>query len=81
MPSKKVWSADLRVHATVYVRAKSRKKATEKIQQTLGDCLEAGIGADICDLDFAHPNLPEISFSPAMTIDDEQEFVVYKDNG
>ena len=76
MSKGKVYSADLRVYATVYVRASSEREARKMIRQKLGDSLEAGGSDDICGLPYAHPELPDVSFSPMMTIVPRQRFTV-----
>lgn len=78
MLSNKVWSADLELYATVYVRARSRKKAVEKIMAMLGDSIEVGESDDVSALNFDDKDLPVISLSPSMTITSKQEFQVRK---
>lgn len=65
----KVFALDLKVSATVYVKAKTKEQAI----QALKDELPQNGWAEIADFEssaasFQSPELPEISISPAMTI-------------
>ncbi len=66
-PKLKVFSQDIRIVGTVYVKAENRKEAKKKIKDLTGDGLEVS-GALISGLQFDDENLPEISLSPAMTL-------------
>lgn len=67
-----IYSIDIRITATAYIRASSEAHARTLANGLTGDCLEvAGVGQSevaISGLPFDHPELPDVSLSPAMTI-------------
>jgi hypothetical protein len=76
--TRNIWSVDLRVWATAYVQADTREEAEALIRsELLGSGLEVkavyGCDVEISGLPFDHPDMPEVSISPAMSIDDNQE--------
>lgn len=68
----KVYSVDIRVTATAYIKADSRIEALSKAKGLHGDCLNVKnpteSEVDISALRFDNPDLPDISLSPVMTI-------------
>lgn len=66
-----IYRVDVRVYASAYIRAKSKREAL-KIARGLkdhGPMIEDGGGdVPITDLEFADPELPPVSLSPCMTI-------------
>jgi hypothetical protein len=72
----KVYSADVLIYATVYIRADSPEEAKELYSKEFrGQALELLTDDyQISNRQFDDPNLPDISLSPAMTIcEDELE--------
>lgn len=66
-----LYSFDIRLVATVYVKAKNRNEALRKARALHLGSIEIGSAVGdvpISELKFDDPNLPEISLSPAMTI-------------
>jgi hypothetical protein len=67
-----VYSADILIHATVYVKAKDAAEATMIIAGLEGTCLTLSEQDDeelpISGLDYDNPDLPDVSLSPAMTV-------------
>lgn len=70
-----VYSADLELTATIYVVANGPEDAKRLIQARIADG-SIDTDTDVCGLDFDHPQLPKVSFSPAMTLTSKQEFGV-----
>lgn len=68
----KVYSVDVPIIATLYVKAESREAAVEKAAKVKGLCLEVRQDetqeVPISGRKYDDPKLPETSFSPAMTI-------------
>jgi hypothetical protein len=69
----KVFSIDVRMVATAYIRAETHEAAVELVQRQLHETgldLEVGYMNDvpISGLQYHDPELPEVSLSPAMTI-------------
>lgn len=63
-----IYSIDLKVAATAYVRANSKEEAIKALKDEIGKH-----GTDIIDFEtserkFDDPELPDISLSPAMTV-------------
>ena len=67
-----LYSIDVRVTATAYIKAGSRAEALAKAKGLHGDCLNAGdptqSEVDISGRKFDDPDLPEVSLSPVMTV-------------
>lgn len=67
----KLYSIDVRLYATAYIKAKSAAQA-RTIAEGLKDCSPTIFGhtgdVPICGLPFNHPDMPMVSLSPAMTI-------------
>lgn len=67
-----VYSIDIRVAATVYIKAGTRAEALAKAKGLHGDCLnlEDGTQSDveISGRRYDDPDLPEVSLSPVMTL-------------
>lgn len=66
-----VYSIDVRIYGTLYVKAESKEAALELAKQTKNSCLELPPG-EWCDLLISDerldsPSLPEVSLSPMMT--------------
>ena len=62
-----IYQIDLKVAATAYIRANSKEEAIQALKD------EIGRGCDYADLEISglrlsHPELPDISLSPAMTV-------------
>lgn len=76
MTTRTIWSVDLRLWATAYVQADTREEAEALIRaQLLGSGLEVAEqphAPAISGAEFDDPDLPGVSLSPAMTIDQEQ---------
>lgn len=68
MATRKVYSADVKVWATLYVVASSAKEARRMMRERLGDDIQAE-GDDTFGGEFSDPDMPDVSLSPAMTID------------
>lgn len=66
-PKLRVFSQDIRIVGTVYVKAISAAEARKKVKELQGDGIEV-VGAMISGLQFDDENLPDISLSPAMTL-------------
>lgn len=63
-----IYSIDLKVAATAYIRANSKEEAIQAIKDEIGK-----YGTDLIDFEtserkFDDPELPDISLSPAMTV-------------
>lgn len=67
----KVYSIDVHVAATAYVKARTAQEAWEKVR-ALQDCsptiLDHDGDVEVSGRMFSDPDLPEVSLSPAMTI-------------
>lgn len=63
----KVYSIDLVVAATAYIKAENEEEAIAKIREFADGELMVE-GTMISDAQFRSPNLPDVSLSPAMTI-------------
>jgi hypothetical protein len=66
-----LYSIEMRVVATAYIKANNATEAMAKAKMLHGDGLEvadAGSEVAICGMRYSDPNLPEVSLSPAMTI-------------
>lgn len=64
---KNVYSIDLKVAATAYVRANSKEEAIEALKAEIGDwCAHADLETSDDWLD--SEDLPAVSLSPAMTV-------------
>jgi len=64
----RLYRIDLRVCATAYVKARSKKEALKKVADQKMDELVVGEDDRISGRKFDDPSLPDISVSPAMTI-------------
>lgn len=68
----KVYSCDIRIAGTVYVRAKTLKQAKELIAAIYGNALHVSEGeyedVIISGARLDDPELPEISLSPCFTV-------------
>lgn len=69
MAKRKVYSADVKVWATLYVIAGSAREARRLMREQFGDSIEAGESGDFSGSEFDSPKLPDISFSTSMTVD------------
>ena len=67
MPKRKVYSADVKVWATLYVVASSAKEARRMMREQIGGYLGAE-GEQFFGDGFDSPDMPDVSFSPAMTV-------------
>lgn len=68
---KRLYQIEALVAATLYIKADTLEEAIAKAATVKGDALEvqdAGGEVPVSDLMFDDPELPEISFSPAMTV-------------
>jgi hypothetical protein len=66
-----VYSIEMKLCATLYVVATTPAEARAKAKTVVGlspDVLDSGGDVPLSDLTYTDPDLPEISFSPAMTI-------------
>lgn len=67
-----VYSIDIRVAATAYIKASSRAEAIAKARGLHGDCLNvedpAQSDVEISARRYDDPDLPEVSLSPVMTL-------------
>jgi hypothetical protein len=63
-----LYSIDIKVVATAYVKANSEEEAREKAKGLHMDGLEVSGDPLISERRYDDPELPEISLSPAMTI-------------
>lgn len=74
MPHRKLWRIDVAIVGTAYVRARTRTEAVYKATEHLHDtALEVSGSTDdseveISGLHLSHPDLPEVSLSPAFTV-------------
>jgi hypothetical protein len=72
-----IYRIEATLHATAYVRADSPEEALAIAKQQIGDFVEAADdGETFTCKDYSDPDLPDFSFSPAMTIggfDEEAE--------
>jgi hypothetical protein len=68
-----VYSIDVNVHATLYVRADNPAEAMQLIRglesQEIMEIPTGDFGMEVSGLRFDDPNLPKISLSPAMTVE------------
>lgn len=66
----KLWSIDVRVYATAYIKAETEEEALKIAKGLKDDCLSAEDGGDVefSGLALDNPNLPDVSISPVMTI-------------
>lgn len=62
-----IYSIDLKVAATAYVRANSKQEAIDALRDEIGNFCDLD-DFEISDLAFNNPELPDISLSPAMTV-------------
>lgn len=76
MTTRKVFSATVRVYATMYAIADSAEEAQAMFAERVGDGLQVGESEDVSGLSYNSPDLPELSFSPMMTIDADQQVLV-----
>jgi hypothetical protein len=71
--SREPFQFDVKIYGTVYVRAATEAEARERARKLKGDLLELepGLAGDveISGKQFDDPELPDVSLSPAMTID------------
>lgn len=76
----KLYSIDVRIYGTAYIKAESAEKALEiakKMKHQALEVTDAGESdIEISGLRFDNPNLPDVSLSPAMSIHgpDEDDF-------
>lgn len=64
-----LYSVELRLAATAYVKAESPEEALERAKTLIGDPLELESDDEtISGRKYDDPELPEVSLSPAMTI-------------
>lgn len=69
----KVYSVDVMICATAYIKARSPADAMKKLARRKMAALEvadagAGMTVQISDLQYSDPTLPNFSLSPAMTL-------------
>lgn len=68
----RLYSIDVKVYATAYIKADNEKAALEIARYLKNDTFECGNPLDsevpVVGLDFDDPDLPEVSLSPVMTI-------------
>jgi hypothetical protein len=67
----KIYSVDIPVWASVYIKAENEEEAKQKLLTVAGLCINEHDGeseVEVSNLRFDDPDLPEISLSPAMTI-------------
>lgn len=84
----KIWGVNVEITGTLYVKAEAAEEANEKVREKLSGCsLEVPENAE-CDIPisgvaFSDPSFPEVSLSPAMTVqglDREDSFgLMYSD--
>ena len=72
MTTRRIYSSDIKVFATLYVVADSEKEARRKMKKWLGSTLEVGTNENVCGMMFSNPELPDEHVSPTMTIADRQ---------
>lgn len=67
-----VYQTDIRVTATVYIRARDKVHAEALVAGLYGDCAHVSAKVEseveISGLPYDHPDLPEVSLSPVMTL-------------
>lgn len=63
-----VYSMDIRIVGTAYVKAENEREARRKVRELRLSGLEVGGDEMISGRPYDHPDLPEVSLSPAMTI-------------
>lgn len=66
-----VYSVELLICATAYVKANSKEEAMRKVRKLAGQSPrieDSGGDVPISGFQYADPRLPEVSLSPAMTI-------------
>lgn len=72
----KLFSIGLTVYATAYIRAENAEEARDKARQLRNLSIEVPPGKRgdvmISGLPFDHPDLPDLSVSPAMTTGEEE---------
>lgn len=76
MTTRRIYSADVRVWATLYVIAKNEKEARRMMREQLGCFIEAGRTDDFDGRAFDDPDLPDVHFSPSMTVEPRQRLNV-----
>lgn len=64
----KLYSVDIKIIGTAYIKAGSAKQAREMARNLKMEGLEVSGDPLISGLEYSHPDLPEISLSPAMTL-------------
>lgn len=64
----KLFSIDLKVAATAYVRAENKEQAIAALKAELARSGTDLVEFEISGLSFDNPELPTISLSPAMTV-------------
>ncbi len=68
----KLFSIDVRLYATAYIKAETEAAALEIAKGLSGSCLEMHEDMDaelpISGKDFESEDLPDVSLSPAMTV-------------
>lgn len=65
-----LYTVDVDIRATVYVRASSPQEALEAAVARLKEDEEVSLDGElVCALPFDDPDLPDVSMSPAATID------------
>lgn len=78
----KLYSIDVRVYATAYIRAESEEEARAKADALRGAFVftdGSDPGVEISGLQYDDPELPEVSLSPAMTIHGADEGVAVEE--
>lgn len=66
----KIYSIDVLVYATAYIRAANVSEAMEKARKMRGASIDTEQGGDvvISGANYDDPALPDVSLSPAMTV-------------
>ena len=67
----KLWSIDVRLYATAYIKAETQEEAMNIARTLSGESpgiLNSGGDVPLSDLQFSDNDLPDVSLSPAMTI-------------
>ncbi len=71
-----VWSVDVKITATAYIRAETQEEALKLAKELEGDGLELfeqDGDLPISGKQYDDPDLPDVSLSPAMTVHGPEE--------
>lgn len=69
MTERRIYSCDVKVWATAYIVADSLAEARRIADELRGDGIDAEDRGQVSGDSFDHPDLPDVTYSPAMTVE------------